>query len=35
MYGAGSFIPWMGTIAATARPLGKFVARIVGATKAA
>jgi hypothetical protein len=29
MYGEGSYIPWMGTIAATARPLGKLIARLV------
>lgn len=33
MYGEGSFVPWLGTIERTARPLGKMVARIVG-TKA-
>jgi Mg-chelatase subunit ChlD len=29
MYGPGRYIPWMGTIAATARPLGKMIARLV------
>lgn len=29
MFGAGNFVPWAGSIAATAGPLGKMIARIV------